>query len=341
MKVLIDICHPAHVHFFRPIIQKLKCKGHQVLVTSREKDVTINLLNKYNIQHTCISTAPNKTSVILLLKELLIREIQLFKIILTFKPDTLSAIGGIFIAHTGFITRTNNIVFYDTENAKLQNLLTYPFARKVIVPQCYESWVPSNTIRYSGYHELSYLNKKFFKPDYSIAQNSGINPESQNFLIRIVSWNANHDINETGWNNVFLSKIVNLLSKNGNVIISTERKVPAEFTPYLYAGEPTDLHHLLAYCDMYVGESATLASEAVVLGIPAVYIANTSRGYVNEQEQRYQMAKVIYSFDLIKVEQAIDEFMQLDKDIIKQRHKILLDNTIDVSEFAYELLTGC
>jgi predicted glycosyltransferase len=44
MKVLIDIGHPAHVHFYKNTIKELEAKGHEVLVTARDKDVAINLL---------------------------------------------------------------------------------------------------------------------------------------------------------------------------------------------------------------------------------------------------------------------------------------------------------
>jgi hypothetical protein len=39
MKVLIDIGHPAHVHFFRNAIRELESKGHAVKVTARDKEV--------------------------------------------------------------------------------------------------------------------------------------------------------------------------------------------------------------------------------------------------------------------------------------------------------------
>jgi predicted glycosyltransferase len=48
-----------------------------------------------------------------------------------------------------------------------------------------------------------------------------------------------------------------------------------------------DVHHLMAFAQVIVGESATMASEAAVLGVPAVFIATTSRGYIDDQERRY------------------------------------------------------
>ena len=49
MKVLIDINHPAHVHFFRQPALALQRAGHEVLFTSRDKDVTQELLDELGV----------------------------------------------------------------------------------------------------------------------------------------------------------------------------------------------------------------------------------------------------------------------------------------------------
>ena len=38
MRVLIDILHPAHVHFFRNFHAEMEGRGHQVCITARDKD---------------------------------------------------------------------------------------------------------------------------------------------------------------------------------------------------------------------------------------------------------------------------------------------------------------
>lgn len=51
MKILFDMGHPAHVHFFKNAIWELEKRGHQVKVTAREKDVTLELLGAYKIPY--------------------------------------------------------------------------------------------------------------------------------------------------------------------------------------------------------------------------------------------------------------------------------------------------
>ena len=55
MRIIIDILHPAHVHVFKNFIWKMKEKRHQVLVTARDKDVALRLLEAYGIKYVKIS----------------------------------------------------------------------------------------------------------------------------------------------------------------------------------------------------------------------------------------------------------------------------------------------
>ena len=165
-RYLIDICHPADVHFFRYPIEILRERGHDVLITSRDKDVALALLDQLGWVHEPLSVAGSNKWFIML-SELTQRNAALYQTVRRFRPHAMAAGGGIFIAQVGFITRTPSLVFYDSENARLQNLLTYPFASKVIVPSCYGGWLPKQALRYAGYHELSYLHPTRFVCVYS------------------------------------------------------------------------------------------------------------------------------------------------------------------------------
>ena len=340
MRILIDITHPAHVHFFKNPIAILKEQGHQILITSRIKDNATQLLDDLNLKHEVLSSESKNKNLFLFLKELIKRDYRLSKFIYNHKPDVLGAIGGTFIAHSGLLTNTPSVIFYDTENANLQNLITYPFASLVVVPKCYESWLPKKSIRYSGYHELSYLDSKYFEPNKGIALQNGIEPEKDNFLIRLVSWNANHDIGESGLSQKTIEKVTNKLLKSGNVIISSESKLPSSLVKYKYNGNFSDIHHVLSQCKAFIGESATMASEAVILGIPTVYAANTSRGYINEQEEKYGILVKPNNLEWENIENAIEKVLSInDSQLLSSKNK-LKKNTIDVAKYTAEQLTN-
>ena len=78
MQILFDIGHPAHVHFFRNPIRQLTGKGHKILVTSRDKEVTHQLLDSLSIPHISL-TSQADGSAALLFRELLVRDYRLYR----------------------------------------------------------------------------------------------------------------------------------------------------------------------------------------------------------------------------------------------------------------------
>jgi hypothetical protein len=337
MKFLFDINHPAHVHFFRHPLCILKEHGHSIIVTSRAKEMAVPLLDELGIEHVILS-AQKGGGLLSLGRELVQRDAALYRVARRYRPDAMAAIGGTFIAHVGFLTRTPSLVFYDTENAKLQNAITYPFATRVIVPRCYQAWVPVSHLRYDGYHELSYLHPTRFIPSKEIAVQNGLDPQRDNFLIRTVSWQANHDVGETGWTEKLLTDLVAFLSLRGKVHISSEAPLPPQLATHAYHGKVSEVHHLMALCRLFIGESATMASECAVLGVPAIYAAKTGRGYTDEEESRYGLVTNIRKLEWDFLRAAIDQMLGKPHEYWRQRRTQLLADTIDVAAYVADTI---
>lgn len=338
MRILIDIGHPAHVHFFKNPIRLLREEGHQILITSRDKECAIGLLDGLGLEHRCLSVQ-NQGGIMGMAKELVVRNRALMRVAREYRPDVMTGVGGIFAAHVGRWLGIPSVVFYDTENAYLQNALTYPFATKVVVPECYRGWTPrKRTIRYHGYHELSYLHPDYFTPDREMALAGGLAAHGDTFLIRLVSWKANHDIGEKGWSTELLDAVVNYLDGRGKVIISAEGQLPRHLERYRFGGRADHIHHLMAYCRIYIGESATMASECAVLGVPAVYVADVSRGYIDEQERRYGLAWIVTPHDIASVTEVIESILRYSPKEMSNRHKLLLNDAQNVSSMVVRVL---
>jgi predicted glycosyltransferase len=54
MRIWADMSGPAHVLVLRPIIERLRGRGHEVLITSREYTQTEELLDLHHMEHTSI-----------------------------------------------------------------------------------------------------------------------------------------------------------------------------------------------------------------------------------------------------------------------------------------------
>ena len=57
------------------------------------------------------------------------------------------------------------------------------------------------------------------------------------------------------------------------------------------------MHDLLYYATMYIGEGATMASEAAILGTPSIYINTLRLSYTDEEEAKYDL---LYNYSFQK-----------------------------------------
>lgn len=340
MHILADITHPAHVHFFKNAIAEWRSAGHRVSITTRGKDITLELLDNLGLSY--IHLGPARSGLAGLIRELPVRDARLARLIMKKRPDVMVAIGGVFIAHAGFVTRTPSVVFYDTENARAQNLITYPLASLVVTPDCYEAWAPKGkTIRYAGYHELAYCHPSRFSPDPSVLSLYGLKEGERFIVVRLVSWGATHDVGDKGVTDA--EQAVARLSAHGKVLITSERPLPGALEKHRITASPELVHHLLYYADLFIGESATMASEAACLGTPAVFVSTSVRGYTNEQGRKYGMTFTFSDPDkgeaaaLEKAEEILSD--PEGKGKWRRKSAAMLKDKIDVTDFMVNLIT--
>lgn len=339
MKFHFDITHPAHVHFFKFAIRDFQGSGHECVVTSRPKDVTIDLLDEEGIEHEIVGRRTRTKGG--LPTELLARTRALATVLRRRKPHAVAAVGGIFAAYGARAAGIPSVVFYATETARVHNAMTFPVASRVVVPDCYFAWVPrSRTSRYAGCHELAYLRPELFEPDPRIARENGIPPDGPpTYLVRLVSWASNHDIGSAGLRDSALRSLVSTLEQKGRVMISSERSLPADLKSRSYQGNPKSIHHVIAQCHGVVGESSTMVAEGAVLGIPGVYIASQRRGFIEYLQNDFGLVRHVTDPESAK--DSVDWLLQIDQTEFKSRRQRLLANTENVSHRIRDELMSC
>lgn len=283
MRILIDINHPAHVHLFKNVAIRFMKEGHQVLFTSRRKEISQILLENLKLPYK--SLGRHYKSKLGKIWGIIKYDIKLIVAGLKFKPDIVISMGSIYATHAAFLLRKPSIMLQDTENAKFQNLLTYHFATVILNPSCYSLRINKKQLFYRGYHELAYLHPDEFTPDKKVLQKLGLLPDDNLIIMRFVSWNANHDKGHTGLSDKNKIKAVREFSKFGKVLITSEGKIPDVISDYKINIDPEQIHHVMAFSQLLYGESATMASECAVLGVPAIFLDNDGRGYTNDQEK--------------------------------------------------------
>ena len=334
MRIIIDIAHPAHVHFFKNFIWLMREKGHEIIITAGDKEVTLRLLKEYGLdyQYTCKRTCGYKLTL-----EIIKRDIQMLQFVKKYRPDIVMGIASTIASHVSRITETKSIVFTDTEHTKLADLITYPFSDCIVTPSCYFKNLGEKQVLYNGYHELAYLHPNRFSPNPAVLAELGLKEGDPFMIVRFVSWQASHDVGHSGLALETKRKAIHEFEKYGRVFITSEKALPKEFEKYRITVSPEKMHDLLCFATLLYGESATMASECAVLGTHAIFCDFAGRGYTDEEERMYDL---VYNFKLdeLSQEKSIEKAVELlqDPDLKekgqKKREHLLIDK-IDVSAF--------
>lgn len=331
MNIFVNISHPAHVHLFKNAIEIMSQNGHNVITAARKKEFTVELLKAYNIKYVLLTNKGKGLTG--LIKELLEQQIKISKIVRKQSIDIMLQMNGIFNAPVGRYYQIPTLAFSDTENDKWANRVSFTLSKHVFSPTCFNhiiggSW--KNQIHYPGYHELAYLSPGYLSDK--------IVPEDK-FMVRFVGWGAGHDIGEKGLSHKQKIELVNTLKKFGNVYISSEAPLPDEIADFAHTLHPSKIHEFMMRCKMVVGESATMASEAACLGIPAIFISNTGRGYTTEQDKKYGLIKHYRLNQWKEILNRIEQWAGQDlANEWQERRWNMLNGKIDVTSWLVDLI---
>ena len=331
MTVVVTIQHPAHVHFFRNAIAELESRGHEVHVFARQKDIAIDLLEAYDIDYTVLAGRIESMRDLPVVQGKY--ELNLLRKAARLDPDLMMAIGEPGVAHVGTVLSCPSLLFADTETSKLQKRISVPFADRICTPDCYTLDHGHKQVRYPGYHELAYLHPDRFTSDPDVLTRIGATPEDSLVILRMVSWGAVHDIGDSGFGDI-RSVIDRLEAKGARVLITAEDDLPPELDGYRIDAGPEQIHHLMAYADLFIGESATMATESAVLGTPAVFVSSSTRGYTDELESRYEL---VYNFSgenrQRRALETAEAILDRDRSVYESRRETMLEEKIDTTWF--------
>lgn len=274
MKILIDIGHPAHVHYFRNFISIMRSKGHEFLIIARDKEVVLYLLDYYNLQY--VSRGKGRKGLLGKFFYIPVADILILRESIQFKPDIFLSFGSPYAAHVSWILGKPHIAFDDTEHAFFEHLLYVPFTKVILTPKNFRKNFGSKHFFFNGTMDLCYLQSKYFYPDKTILDYLKISEGEDYVLMRFVSWEASHDKGQKGITLENRILAVKTISKYCKVFISSESKLPEELQQYQIKVPYEKMHDVLFFAKLFFGESGTMASEACILGTPAINIATSA-----------------------------------------------------------------
>ncbi len=282
MKIFIDIGHPAHVHYFKHFIRQMKANKHEVIITARDKEIALQLLDFYQIDY--YNRGKGKTGIVGKMFNIIKVDLFLLSKAIKHKPDLFFSFGSPYAAHVSWLMRKPHIAFDDTDNNPFEQLMYVPFTKHILTPTVYKKDYGQKHIRFDGFMELGSLHPNRFVPSDETIQINDFFIANQRYVVfRFVAWQASHDIGLKGLTLTDKIQLVTEMAKFAKVIISSESPLPDELKPYSYSVHPAKMHDVLYHASLLVTESLTMAAEASFLGTPTICISTAEAGTLDEE----------------------------------------------------------
>ncbi len=340
MNILIDVGHPAHVHLYKFLAKGLIKKGHKVIITVKDISSARILLEENGLDYISLPAKADR------LFGKIFKQLQFDLIVyrLVKKHKIQIGIGtSVTNAHVSRITNMQAVIF-DDDDDEAQPLVVkwlHPFASVILSPESLlfkgRKRKTSNTIYYKGFHELAYLHPNVFKPNPSVLKEFGLKKGEVFFILRFNVFKAHHDIGERGLSIEQKRRIIKCLEGKGRIFITTEREIEPELEKYKVPVSNSNIHHLLYYASLFIGDSQTMTSEAAVLGTPSIRCNSFVKriAYLDEEEEKYGLTFGFLPSDFDLLLRKLNELTSRKnlKSEWKLKQEKLLSEKIDVSAF--------
>lgn len=344
MNILVQLSHPAHFHLYKVCIRNWQADGHKVFVLIKTKDILEELLQKSGIPYYNILPVPHRKNKLGVLLDMFIRDWKILRFCRKHKIDILTG-STPEVAQVGWLTCRHRINIGEDDAVIIPAFIKVakPFLGSYLSPiSCNNGPMEPKTIHYPGFQKLAYLHPNVFTPSAEVVRKAGINPGSPYFILRFAKLNAHHDKGVFGINTEIAQHLIDILSPHGRVYITAERELELQFEQYRLAINPLDIHHVMAFATLYIGDSQSMAVEAAMLGTPSVrfndFVGAKKIGVMEELEHNYQLTYGISSREPEKLYAKVEELLAMaEGDGLKEqfharRQKMLADK-IDVTAF--------
>ena len=334
MSVLFDIGHPADFHMFNAVKNELGRRGFESHIMLRDKEVSFRLAEKTGVPFIR-GTRQRKGFLVGI--EFFEWMFKTFKEIKKNKIKLVVSSGNPQSSVASWLRGIPHIVFNDTETVKVGRFIYCLFAKKIYSSEAIlKSYGPKHVF-YKGLHELAYLDPRRFTPNPEVLEKLGIGKDEKYAIVRFVSWVATHDAGCNRMNKKEQEQLVGILKSSGyRVFISSENPdVPESFKCDTFNIPPHLFHDALAFSSLVVGDGASTASEAALLGVPCLYISDFADklGYIKMLKERKLLeAEKDFATGTEVMKRLISESQDF-AELRKKNLAALLKESVDVAVF--------
>mgnify|MGYP002624041275 CR=1 FL=1 len=340
MRIGIFLGHPAHYHLFKYTIENLRNKGHSIDILVKRKDILESLVQEAGLDYIVVREHERlSSSKINIIWETVKMDLKVCKYLIRKRPSLM--IGTYAPLFSGYLGIPIIVCNEDDADAVPRFAkVGYPRADAILTPSfCNCGKWEFKAIKYKGYQKLAYLHPNEFTPNLDTAQKYLRNKNKPYVLMRFSRFNAHHDDGAHGMSNQLAQRIISLLSDEYDVYITSERTLDASLEKYCLHINQLDIHHLMAFASLYVGDSQSMSVEAAMLGVPCIrfnsFVGKLKVGVLEELEGKYHLIKSIHSS---KPEELIETIHRIlnspsEKEMHLKRKNRMLTEKIDVTAF--------
>ncbi|HXQ01202.1 MAG TPA: DUF354 domain-containing protein [Solirubrobacteraceae bacterium] len=312
MRVWIDLTNSPHVLVMRPVIEVLREDGHEVEVTARDFAQTLQLLERFRIEHTAIGRHRGERLVDKAVG-LASRSTALVRWARRARPfDIALGHGSNDVSVAARLLRIPCSTMFDYEWAAVQHHVNCRLAQAVVVPEAIpperlDRYGARGKVRpYEGLKEEYYLAD--FEPDPAILDELALDRARPIVVVRTPPEVSLYHRFE---NDLFAEVLARLRDASAGegaqsvVLPRTDaqraelRGVPGFAVPE----RAIDAQSLIAYADLVISAGGTMNREAVALGTPVYTTFEGRIGAVDERliaEGRLRKLATVTELDLTK-----------------------------------------
>lgn len=297
MRVWVDCTAAAHPLVLRPIVERLRERGHEVEITAREYGQTVGILERLGLAHTVVGRHGGRSRAGKALA-LARRSGALVRWARGRGFGLALAHGSVDTAVVATALRIPQAQMQDYEFAGLQRQLAFRAARRVLVPDAIPvaamrraGAAPRKLVRYPGLKEDYYLAG--FVPDPAVLAELGLEPlgvradrldDRVLVVVRPPPETSAYHARNPLYDGV-LDRIGGDESALAVLVPRTERQAAAARArrdPRLVVpARAVDAQSLIAFADVVVSAGGTMNREAVALGTPVYTIFSGRMGAVD------------------------------------------------------------
>ncbi|HXC45886.1 MAG TPA: DUF354 domain-containing protein [Solirubrobacteraceae bacterium] len=315
MRVWIDLTNSPHVLVMRPVIELLRGDGHEVRVTARDFAQTLQLLERFEIEHIAIGRhrgerLADKAVGLASRSTALLRWARRDSRLGRF--DVALGHGSNDISVAARLLRIPCSTTFDYEWAAVQHHVNCRLAQAVVVPEAIpherlERYGAKGKIHaYEGLKEEYYLAD--FEPEEAVLLELALDREKPIVLVRTPPEVSLYHRFENDLFAAVLTRLRDAARERGvqSVVLprtAAQRAALRGVEGFTVPERAIDAQSLIAFADLVISAGGTMNREAVALGTPVYTTFEGRLGAVDERligEGRLRKLKAAEQLDLAK-----------------------------------------